>query len=414
MVRAGLILILGLLWMKANGQAWEFTQPERLGSYVNSDADEISPLLSPDGRNLYFVRALSSMNVGGKMGGTDIWSTRLSANGQWLPSQRESRTLNNRESNAVIGFRSNGNTIYLLNAYTSRGGIAFATRINNEWTAPEVVPIPGLEKSTFVGFYMDPRFTTLLISMKKEGEPGEEDLYVSIRDSVGVWSTPVNLGPSINTQGFEISPFLSADGTRLYFASNGHDGLGDADIYVSTRLYGSWTVWTKPKNMGSPINSEKFDAYYAPYGDTVAFFASNRASEFADIYQAKIVQKSRVNMKDSVDRLVRETRKLLAEMGNAGNPPADEEFIVFEGRAVELSPAVQDEVDILLRKYQIRGIRQVNVVGPLNSDANTNLRLTNLINYIVARGIQREIVQRKTSPEMTNGHVIRVEFLTKN
>ena len=124
--------------------------------------------------------------------------------------------------------------------------------------------------------------------MKAQDGYGEEDLYVTTRDSVGHWSRPINLGTTINTKGFEISPFLSADKKRLFFASNGHPGFGDADIFFSERLYDSWEVWSAPRNLGENLNSKGFDAFFSIYGDSVAYFSSNRSGGLADIYTAKV------------------------------------------------------------------------------------------------------------------------------
>jgi outer membrane protein OmpA-like peptidoglycan-associated protein len=128
-----------------------------------------------------------------------------------------------------------------------------------------------------------------MLSMEGEESLGKEDLYVILKDSLGEWGTPVHLGPAINTPGFEISPFLSKDGSTLYFSSSGHEGMGDADIYVSKRLYRSWNIWTKPVNLGKNINSRRFDAYFSIAEDSTIFFASNRdRQQLSDIYQSRL------------------------------------------------------------------------------------------------------------------------------
>ena len=73
------------------------------------------------------------------------------------------------------------------------------------------------------------------------------------RDLRGAWTKPVNLGPAINTAGSEQSPFLHPDGATLYFSSDGHPGMGDADLFVARRgLDGEWSA---PQNLGYPINT---------------------------------------------------------------------------------------------------------------------------------------------------------------
>src|SRR5690606_5752797 len=63
----------------------------------------------------------------------------------------------------------------------------------------------------------------------------------------------------------------------------------DADIFYSDRLYDSWETWSAPVNLGKSVNSAKFDAYFSTYGDSVAYFASNRDGRYSDIYEVRIV-----------------------------------------------------------------------------------------------------------------------------
>lgn len=288
---AGVISML-LICSIAFGQELIFQAPEKLGTSVNSAAEEMGPLMSSDGNMLFFSRAFDPMNNGGEFSGTDIWISYREGNGNWQPATNKLTNWNNKVSNAVIGVSSDNKSVYLLNSYKSKSGIAFSRNVNGEWTKPEIIDIPGLSRSDFVGYYMHPSFKVLMVSMhSKTNGVGQEDLYVITKDTLGKWSSPVNLGLTINTSGFEISPFLSADMTRLYFSSDGHAGQGDADIFVSERYGDSWTVWSKPRNIGMNINSDKFDGYFSTYGDSVYMFTSNRGDSKADIYRGKIIVK---------------------------------------------------------------------------------------------------------------------------
>ncbi|WCL80331.1 OmpA family protein [Saprospira sp. CCB-QB6] len=104
---------------------------------------------------------------------------------------------------------------------------------------------------------------------------GRMDLYVSYLEGSG-WSEPINLGPEINTEGDEVFPWLAADGT-LYFASDGHTGLGGLDVYSSKAYKGRWRPL---ENLGSPINS-RFDDFAYMQDDSSGisgYFSSNRDS----------------------------------------------------------------------------------------------------------------------------------------
>lgn len=100
----------------------------------------------------------------------------------------------------------------------------------------------------------------LYFTSNREGGYGELDIYVSELDAKGQWGRAVNLGPVINTPEDEDSPFIHADGVTLYFSSMGHRRLGNSDIFFSEYKNGKWT---KPENIGYPINSWEYDGFFS-------------------------------------------------------------------------------------------------------------------------------------------------------
>ncbi|MGC6432560.1 MAG: OmpA family protein, partial [Crocinitomicaceae bacterium] len=102
------------------------------------------------------------------------------------------------------------------------------------------------------------------------------------------WSQPTNLGSTINSSSYEISPFLTSGKDTLFFSTNGRGGEGGADIFYSIRKGESWTDWTEPENLGNSINTPKFDAYFTLRGNT-AYWSSNRNSDKADIFSATVL-----------------------------------------------------------------------------------------------------------------------------
>ncbi|NJM25159.1 MAG: hypothetical protein HC859_06310 [Bacteroidia bacterium] len=255
---------------------------------MSTAAEELMPLLSYNGDYLFFSRMLCDENVGGKFGGSDVWSSKRSQS--WIAPTSGYFPWNDRDNNVVIGTSANGKTLYLMNSQGGRKtkGIYFSRSVSGAWTKPELIPVDGINHSTSLGFYMAPAEDVLLISMRGEDSKGEEDIYVSLKDRNGNWSQPKNLGPSINTIGYEISPFLSDDKNRLYFASNGHGGQGDVDIFYCDRLYGSWETWSSPRNLGPEVNTKGFDAYFSVYGDSIAYFSRAASGKPADLYSSKV------------------------------------------------------------------------------------------------------------------------------
>lgn len=182
-----------------------------------------------------------------------------------------------------------------------------------------------------MGFHASPDFEVIFISMQGADTRGEEDLYVSVKGSDNKWSSPKNLGSSVNSAGYEISPFLSQDKKRLYFASNGHRGIGDADIFYCDRLYESWDTWSAPRNLGEKLNTKFFDGYFSIYGDSIAYFASNRKGRYSDIFRVDVVPGNEVLAYGQRYLTNEETAKLLGADVNRR--------MIFEGNSTELRAA---------------------------------------------------------------------------
>ena len=122
---------------------------------------------------------------------------------------------------------------------------------------------------------VSPDGKTLMFSSDMEGGSGGSDIYICHKDADGEWSKPVNAGKVINTEGEEVFPYL-ADNNTLFFSSDGHEGLGGLDVYMSKWDNKSHTFST-PVNLGTPINSSYDDISLALYADgRSSYFSSNR------------------------------------------------------------------------------------------------------------------------------------------
>lgn len=120
----------------------------------------------------------------------------------------------------------------------------------------------------------------------REGGQGGTDIWVSYKREDGKWGEAYNLGPTVNTPEDEEAPFIADDGVTLYFASNGHPGFGDQDIFFVKRK--SDGTWGTPQNLGQPINSpfRELSFFINARGDK-GYIASNREGGFGglDIYK---------------------------------------------------------------------------------------------------------------------------------
>ena len=271
----------------------DLSRPEKLGIGINSEYAERLPIISPDGKTLYFARKYHPQNIGDS-DQDDIWVSKLERTGKWGFATNIGTPLNNKLNNFVVAFNPTGDVLYLANDYSGRekDGVSVSSKKGRSWSQPKSLNIEDMyNESEFVSYFVSGDGRVLLMSVKRKEGFGDRDIYVSFRSASNKWSKPMNLGETINTVGMESGVFLAADGKTMYFSSNGHPGFGDLDMFMSRRLDDSWTNWTTPKNMGENINSPFKDYNYTiPAKGDYAYFASDDPSGMSDIYRVKIPQ----------------------------------------------------------------------------------------------------------------------------
>lgn len=236
---------------------------------INSPYQEISPLVSLDGKMLFFSRRGDPENIGGITDLEDIWySWRDEAMEDWDKAINMGRPLNNSSANFIASVGSDGDRPYLIlgNQYLGEdymeSGISISYWENDNWGLPKSLFIKKENnKSLRVNYYLSYNRKILLISAERTESQGNRDLYVSFLLPEGTWSEPSSLGTAINTAGEEFAPFLESDNKTLYFSSSGHPGYGGYDIFVTTRLDDTWKNWSTPYNLGPQINSKYNDQY---------------------------------------------------------------------------------------------------------------------------------------------------------
>ncbi len=272
----------------------KFEPVKALPSSVNTDHEESYPLLSPKKDVLYFVRTFTQDSKEHKTGEQEIFVSKASGK-SFEEASNDLPNVNNKFNNAVVGVSKSGAKAYVLNqypreSYLTAKGMSVTEVSNGTWQKPKTVVMPKIEfKGSHYGVFVSPDETVAIFSMNTPQTKGEEDLFVSFKDETGAWGDFVNLGSKINTGKAEFAPFLSEDKKSLYFSSYGHAGEGDADIFVAERLDNSWTNWSEPVNLGEPINTKGFDAYFSITKDNTVFFSSTRGkNKYSDIYTTKM------------------------------------------------------------------------------------------------------------------------------
>jgi OOP family OmpA-OmpF porin len=263
----------------------------KLCAQLNSVYDEQSPVLTPDGTELYFTVARHPLNVSGKNDLGDIWVSRLVGN-KWSAPSRARGTINNSAYNAVLGFSSDGLKMFLYGHYTFDGeqagsqGISVSRRTGAGWTVPHNEAVPAFQnKSVATGGHITPDKAIFVFSADTGGTYGKEDIYVSLHAGTK-WTEPKNLGAVINTENQELSPWLSADAKTLYFASNS-SSPDNFDVFSCERLDSTWTNWSPPKNLGAPINSTGRELSYSTFANKLFYTSTFKSDGLGDIREIK-------------------------------------------------------------------------------------------------------------------------------
>lgn len=271
---------------------------EVLDKNINSEYKELNPLLSPDGKTLYFSRQNHPENIGGIQDMEDIWYSELDSAGRWQLA-RNMGTLNNSGPNFVNTIQTvtpDGKSAIMLlgNKYLDNGrmlaGVSISSNVDGSWSKPVALNIVNdynyAEKANY--FLADNR-KTLLMSVERDDTQGDRDLYVTFMKTDSSWSEPLNLGDVLNTAGEESAPFLESDDKTLYFSSNGFSGFGGNDIFVTRRLDDTWTNWSEPENLGPEINSPLEDLFFnIPASSEFAYYSRGVSETNTDIFRVKL------------------------------------------------------------------------------------------------------------------------------
>lgn len=273
-----------------------------LGANVNSAYSDLNPKISADGKQIYFTRR-------GKEDGIDvedIWVSDLGSNGKWKKATKLEDPFNTGEKNSVSYVSTDGNFIIIKGTYKKgilnirERGFSIIKKTKVGWTEPQTIIIEGytsMDKGYHNGMAMSPNSDVIIFTLSETKDAFANELYVSFKKKDNTWTKPKNIGLPINGTSNEFSPFLASDGVTLFFASDRLGGLGETDIWISKRLDDTWLKWSEPKNMGVPVNSPSKDGYYAiDAASQFAYMVSEKNSlGFADIIRVKLKKEQQAN-----------------------------------------------------------------------------------------------------------------------
>jgi len=228
---------------------------------LNSKYSDHSPVISTDESVMLFTSTREG-SVGGKPNAyddeydEDIYIS-YKTHGRWGVPVNVGPPLNTRSEDATVGLSADGQSLLIYNGQRGSGDLQISVLKGDDWSWPEWLSseINSKYQESSASFANNDRM--LYFISERPGGVGGKDIWSSTKDSRGKWSEAKNLGPAINTPYDEESVFMHPDGRTLYFSSKGHNTMGGFDIFRSVKQDDG--TWTKPENLGPPINTADDD-----------------------------------------------------------------------------------------------------------------------------------------------------------
>ena len=267
---------------------------------INTDHLEYAPVITPDGKTLYFCGNGRPDNIGNE----DIFVADF-AHGTWQQAKSFDQFNTPFGNEAPLAVSPDGNMLLIY----KDANIYFTERTRNGWKDLKKMTVLNFGNSWSADASFAPDGSAIFFITDRQGNVGRyhphesyfhgsyhgnSDIYVSTRNQDGSWNSPINIGSTINTPYAERSPWLASDMKTLYFSSDGHCGMGKLDVFKATRLSDtSWTQWSEPINLGKEINTANDDYNYLIATDGKSAMFTKVSSSNVDICTVDLPEKMR-------------------------------------------------------------------------------------------------------------------------
>lgn len=263
-----------------------------VGATINSSYSEHSPVLSHTDTLLLFTsRRANLIDTKEEYDGEpfeDVFYSFKLDSVTW--SEPKSFQLNTSGHDASIQLYDNDTKLFIY-SYLHGGDIYTSENINGTWSTPV-----SLKEINSIDFEADVFLTadgkTLYYATNHFKKNGDLDIYFLTKNADNTWSKPQALSSTINTDEDEDAPYVTADGKTMYFSSRGHTSMGGYDIFKST-LDTATGTWSKPVNLGYPVNTPDEDLYFVlSHTSEKGYLSSYRTGGYGekDIYEVTPVE----------------------------------------------------------------------------------------------------------------------------
>jgi outer membrane protein OmpA-like peptidoglycan-associated protein/tetratricopeptide (TPR) repeat protein len=269
---------------------------QNLGSTINTAQPEFSPVISLDGSALYFTSRRKWANGASDKGidprinqyPEDIYVSYMDFDQTWTDPVRL-EFCDSIQNEATLAVSSDERRVYLYQDTRGNGDIFYSDFSTNRFQRVEHYESKGVNMDSWeTHCTVTPDGMNMYFVSDRKGGFGGRDIYRVTKLANGDWSSPQNLGATINGPFDEESPFIAVDNKTLYFSSNGPKSMGGFDVFVTVRS--ETNTWSDPINLGYPLNSTGDDIFYTTTVDGMTgYLTSFRKDGLGekDIYEIK-------------------------------------------------------------------------------------------------------------------------------
>lgn len=363
---------------------------------ISTSQDEYLPILSPDNQVALFTRVVKlegdkNSVVSSVRTKERFMFSEQDKEGGFNAGEEMPEPFNIQDNEGGATLTADNNTLfYTVCKYDNAKhylncDIYYSERVNGDWT-----PIKSVSDKINLPYAWESQPSvsadgrSLYFVSDRQGGYGGYDIYRSIKSLSGEWGTPINMGPVINSPGNEKSPYIHPDGKTLYFSSDGWIGLGGYDIFYS-RMNDNG-VWSKPKNLGYPINSPDDEVgFFVSTDGSKGFFASNKYHGVGgwDLYSFNLYEEARPErilfLKGSVrDENTTEPVKARIELKNVETKKVEEIPLDSNtGNYVAVAPYNHDYVMTVKKEgfvYETKYIAKVDSIHPVVRKVDVDIK----------------------------------------